>query len=171
MDRGVLAFQVYAFFASLYYSFTFYQILDQPRWIGLDNYQNLFRDQRFLRGLYNSTYYAVFAVPLGAIVGILLALLLNTNVRGRSIFRTLFYLPSITPVAASAILWLWMFNPRAGLINDVLSEVGIRGPSWLTSPAWSKTALILMSIWGVGDAVLIYLAALQDVPRDLIEAA
>lgn len=168
---GFLAFQMYPFFASLYYSFTFYQILDRPRWIGLENYANLFRDERFLRGLYNSTYYAIFAVPLGAVAGILLALLLNTNVRGRSVFRTLFYLPSITPVVASAILWLWMFNPRAGLINYVLSEVGIRGPSWLASPAWAKPALILMSLWGVGGAVLIYLAALQDVPRELIEAA
>lgn len=168
---GFLAFQLYPFFASLYYSFTFYPILDRPRWIGLENYQNLFRDGRFLRGLYNSTYYAVFAVPLGTVVGIVLALLLNTNVRGRSVFRTLFYLPSITPVVASAILWLWMFNPRAGLINYVLAQVGIRGPSWLASPEWAKPALILMSIWGVGGAVLIYLAALQDVPRELTEAA
>jgi multiple sugar transport system permease protein len=168
---GFLAFQVFPFFASLYYSFTFYSILDTPKWIGLTNYQNLAQDPRFATALYNSTYYALFAVPLGSITAILLALLLNTRVRGLSLFRTIFYLPSITPVVASAIVWLWMFNPRSGVINYLLSLVGIAGPGWLGSPEWAKPALILMSLWGVGSAVLIYLAALQDVPRELLEAA
>jgi multiple sugar transport system permease protein len=87
------------------------------------------------------------------------------------VFRTIFYLPSIAPVVATSIVWLWMLNPRAGIINYMLSFVGIDGPGWLGDPAWSKPALILMSLWGVGSAVLIYLAALQDVPRELIEAA
>jgi len=168
---GFLAFRVYPFFASLYYSFTFYPILDTPKWVGLDNYRDLFGDQRFLTSLYNSTYYAVFAVPLGAIFGILLAMLLNLKVRGLSTFRTIFFLPSITPVVASAIVWLWMFNPRNGIINFVLGLIGIRGPSWLGSPEWAKPALILMSLWSLGGAVVIYLASLQDVPRELLEAA
>ena len=168
---GFLAFQVYPFFASLYYSFTFYSVLDTPKWIGLQNYQNLLEDPRFRTALYNSTYFALFAVPLGAVVAILMAILLNTKVRGLSIFRTIFYLPSIAPVVATSIVWLWMFNPRNGVINYVLSLAGVRGPGWLGSPQWSKPALILMSLWGVGSAVLIYLAALQDVPRELIEAA
>jgi len=88
-----------------------------------------------------------------------------------SIWRTIFYLPSITPVVATSLVWLWMFNPRAGVINFVLSLVGIDGPGWLGSPVWSKPALILMSLWGVGGAVVIYLAALQDVPRELVEAS
>jgi multiple sugar transport system permease protein len=96
---------------------------------------------------------------------------LNMKVKGLSLWRTIFYLPSITPVVATAIVWLWMFNPRNGVVNYVLSLVGIRGPGWLGSPQWSKPALVLMSLWGVGGAVVIYLAALQDVPRELMEAA
>ncbi len=168
---GFLAFQVYPLFASLYYSFTFFPILGTPRFIGLANYENLLADPRFLTSLGNTAYYALFAVPLGIIVGILLALLLNTKTRARPVFRTIFYLPSILPVVATAIVWQWMFNPRAGIINYLLNAIGINGPGWLGSPEWAKPALIIMSLWGVGSAVLIYLAALQDVPRELVEAA
>lgn len=168
---GFLAFRVYPFFASLYYSFTFYPILDRPKWVGLDNYIDLFSDSRFLTSLYNTTYYALGAVPLAALVGILLAMLLNTNVRGLSLFRTIYFLPSITPVVASAIVWLWMFDPINGVVNYLLDQVGIHGPGWMGSPQWSKPALIIMAMWSVGGAVVIYLAALQDVPRELLEAA
>lgn len=168
---GFLAFRLYPFVASLYYSFTFYPILKSPKWVGFDNFTNLLGDGRFLTSLWNSAYYAVFAVPLGAVIGILLAMILNMRVRGLSVFRTIFFLPSITPVVASSIVWLWMFNPRSGIINFILSLVGIRGPAWLGDPDWAKPALILMSLWGLGGAVVIYLAALQDVPRDLLEAA
>ncbi|MEM7134772.1 MAG: sugar ABC transporter permease [Chloroflexota bacterium] len=168
---GFLAFRVYPFFASLYYSFTFYPILKSPNWIGLDNYLNLFDDPRFLTSLWNSSYYAGFAVPLGTIVGILLALILNMRVRGLSFFRTIYFLPSITPVVATSIVWLWMFNPRSGIINFILEIVGIDGPAWLGDPLWAKPALVLMSLWGLGGAVVIYLASLQDVPRDLLEAS
>ncbi len=168
---GFLAFRIYPFIMSFYYSLTFYPVLETPRFIGLKNYYNLFQDPRFLTSLYNTAYYAALAVPLAAITGILLAMLLNMRVRGLSVFRTIFYLPSITPVVATAIVWLWMFNPRNGVVNYVLSLAGIRGPGWLGSPQWSKPALVLMGLWGVGGAVVIYLAALQDVPRELIEAA
>jgi multiple sugar transport system permease protein len=168
---GFVAFRVVPFILSLYYSFTFYPILESPKWIGLANYRNLWNDSRFMSALYNTAYYAFFAVPLGAIVGILLAMLLNLKVKGLSVFRTIYFLPSITPVVATALVWLWMFNPRGGIINYVLSLVGIRGPGWLGSPEWAKPALILMSLWGVGGAVVIYLAALQDVPRELTEAS
>jgi multiple sugar transport system permease protein len=168
---GFLAFRVFPFFASLYYSFTFFPILDRPKWVGLSNYVDLFRDTRFLTSLYNTSYYALGAVPLATIVGILLAMLLNTRVRGLSFFRTVYFLPSITPVVASAIVWLWMFDPINGVVNYLLDVVGIHGPGWMGSPQWSKPALILMSMWGVGGAVVIYRAALQDVPRELLEAA
>jgi len=168
---GFLAFQVYPFFASFYYSLTFFPVLDVPKWIGVRNYVRLAEDPRFLTSLYNSAYYALFAVPLGAISGILLAMLLNMRVRALSFFRTIYYLPSITPVVASAIVWLWMFNPRTGVVNFLLSLVGIQGPGWLGSPVWAKPALILMSVWSVGGAIVIYLAALQDVPRELLEAS
>jgi len=168
---GFLVFQLYPFIASFYYSFTFFPALESPRWIGLRNFVRLAEDPRFLNALYNSAYYALFAVPLATVFAIFLAMLLNMKVRGLSFFRTLFYLPSITPVVATSIVWLWMFNPRNGIINFILDLVGIRGPGWLGSTTWSKPALILMSMWGVGSAVVIYLAALQDVPRELIEAA
>jgi multiple sugar transport system permease protein len=168
---GFLAFRVVPFFMSLYYSFTFYPILQSPKWIGLANFRNLLTDGRFVSALYNTAYYAIFAVPLGAFFGILLAILLNMKVKGLSVWRTIFYLPSITPVVATSLVWLWMFNPRGGIINYILSLVGIRGPGWLGSPEWAKPALVLMSLWGVGTAVVIYLAALQDVPRELVEAA
>ena len=168
---GFLAFRVYPFFASLYYSFTFYPILGSPNWVGLDNYRGLFDDTRFMSSLYNTSYYALGAVPLATFVGILLAMLLNAKVRNLSFFRTIYFLPSITPVVASAIVWLWMFDPINGVINALLGYVGIRGPGWMGSPEWSKPALILMSMWGVGGAVVIYLAALQDVPRELLEAS
>lgn len=168
---GFLVFQIYPFFASFYYSFTFYPALESPKWIGLDNFVRLAGDPRFHQALYNSAYYALFAVPLGTLFGIFLAMLLNMKVRGLSFFRTIFYLPSITPVVATSIVWLWMFNPRNGIVNFVLDLVGIRGPGWLGSQVWAKPALILMSLWSVGGAVVIYLAALQDVPRELIEAA
>ncbi|MDQ3249416.1 MAG: sugar ABC transporter permease [Chloroflexota bacterium] len=168
---GFLAFRVYPFFASLYYSFTFFPILESPKWVGLDNFRGLLDDSRFLTSLYNTTYFAVGAVPLATITGILLAMLLNSKVRGLSIFRTIYFLPSITPVVATAIVWLWMFDPLNGVVNYMLEWVGIDGPGWMGSPQWSKPALILMSLWGVGGAVVIYLASLQDVPRELIEAA
>lgn len=168
---GFLMFRVYPFLASFYYSFTFYPVLRSPRWIGWENYRNLFDDPRFLTSLWNTSYYALGAVPLGAFFGILLAMLLNMRVRGLSAFRTFFFLPSITPVVAAALVWLWMFNPRVGIINYVLSFANVQGPAWMGDPQWAKPALILMSVWGVGSAVVIYLAALQDVPRELLEAA
>jgi len=168
---GFLLLRVAPFLMSLYYSFTFYPILESPTWIGLANYRNLVTDGRFVSALYNTAYYALFAVPLGTFFGIMLAMLLNMKVKGMSAWRTIFYLPSITPVVATSLVWLWMFNPRGGIINYILSLVGIHGPGWLGSPEWAKPALILMSLWGVGTAVVIYLAALQDVPRELMEAA
>jgi len=168
---GFLAFRIVPFVMSFYYSFTFYPVLESPKWVGFDNFLTLARDPRFLSSLYNTAYFAVFAVPLGTIAGLLLAMLLNMKVRALSTFRTIFYLPSITPVVATSLVWLWMFNPRNGVINYVLSLVGIRGPGWLGSPEWAKPALILMSLWGVGGAVVIYLASLQDVPRELVEAS
>jgi multiple sugar transport system permease protein len=168
---GFVVFRLYPFFASLYYSFTFYPILGSPKWVGLDNYAGLLEDSRFLTGIYNTGYYALLSVPLAAVAGVLLAMLLNARVRGMSLFRTVFYLPSIMPLVVMSITWLWMFDPINGVVNYLLELVGIPGPPWLGSPQWSKPALIVMSLWTVGSAVVIYLASLQDVPRELLEAA
>ena len=110
-------------------------------------------------------------LPLNTIVSLGLAFLLNQKLRGMAFYRTLFYLPSIVPVVASSILWLWLLNPEIGLINTGLARLGIRGPGWLIDPGWAKPALILMGLWGAGSGMIIYLAGLQDVPQSLYEAA
>jgi len=168
---GLLAFTLYPVLSSLYYSFCNYPMLKPPVWVGLANYRTLFHDPVFYTALYNTVYYAIFATPLGMLVAFLLALLLNQKVKGMAVFRTMFFVPSIVPMVAGSVLWLWLLNPQYGLINAVLQMVGIQGPGWMSDPAWSKRALIVMSAWGAGGWMLIYLAGLQDVPQDLYEAA
>lgn len=168
---GLLAFTLYPVVSSLYYSFCNYPMLKPPVWVGLANYRTLFADPVFYTALYNTAYYAILATPLGMLVAFLLALLLNQKVKGMAIFRTMFFVPSIVPMVAGSVLWLWLLNPQYGLINAVLGVFGIQGPGWMSDPAWSKPALIVMSTWGVGGWMLIYLAGLQDVPQDLYEAA
>lgn len=168
----ILAFQLYPFVASLYYSLTVYTLLKPPIYVGLDNYVSLFTlDPLFWTSLGNTIYFMVFSVGLTTIVGICLAMLLNLNVRGMAFYRTIFYLPSVTPVVALSIVWLWLFNSQYGLINNALAAVGLPTVGWLSDPAWAKNALVLMSVWGVGGAVVIYLAGLQDIPQELYEAA
>jgi len=169
---GLLWFTAYPVLASLYYSFCNYHVLAPPQFVGVANYERLLEDPLFFTSLYNTAYYAVFAVPLGIVVALCLALLLNTKSRGLSFFRTCFYVPSVVPIVASAMLWIWIMNPQEGAINDLLLKVGVQNPpGWLQSPEWSKPAIILWSIWNVGGAMVIFLAALQDVPRELHEAA
>lgn len=169
---GFLVFTAGPILLSLYYSFTTYQITTPPKWIGLTNYRILFmNDPKFRTSLYNTAYYAVFVVPLSVINGLTLATLLNQPIPGRSFFRTVYYLPSVVSGVANAMLWLWVLNPKYGLINSALAWFGIKGPLWLTSAEWAKPALILMSLWGVGGTMVIYLASLQNIPQHLIEAA
>ncbi len=172
---GLGAFTAYPVAASLYYSFCDYSILQQPVWIGLENYRQLVADDVFWLSLRNTLFFAALSVPLGTVISLGLALLLNQEVRGRAFFRTLFYLPSIVPVVASSMLWLWIFNGQYGVLNEVLAPVlalwGARPPAWLADPDWAKPALVLMSLWGVGNSTVIYLAGLQDVPRELHESA
>ena len=168
---GLAVFTVYPVVSLLYYSFCRYSALKPPSWVGLGNYQSLMHDQLFAESLYNTLYYTVLAVPLGIITAFGLAVLLNAKVKGLAFFRTIFYLPSIVPVVASSVLWLWILNPDYGLVNLLLRHLGMPGPGWLADPAWSKPALILMSTWGVGGSVVIYLAGLQDVPVELYEAS
>ena len=168
---GFAIFTLYPFMASIGLSFTQYSVLNPPKFIGLANYLDLFNDPLFWTSMYNTFYFSFFSVPLGTLIGVLLALLLNQDVRGLPIYRTVYYLPSIVPVVASAIIWMWLLNPYYGIINAMLERVGISGPGWIADPAWSKPALIIMSLWGVGNATLIYLAGLQDAPVSLYESA
>lgn len=172
---GLSVFTAYPVFASLYYSFCDYSILKSPVWIGLENYQQLVQDEAFWKSLRNTLFYAALSVPLGTIVALSLALLLNQNVRGRGFFRVCFYVPSIVPIVASAMLWMWILNGEFGLLNwalrPLLAPFGVTPPTWLADPAWAKPALVLMSLWGTGNAMVIYLAGLQNVPRHLYESA
>ncbi|MCG9895383.1 MAG: sugar ABC transporter permease [Fimbriimonadaceae bacterium] len=168
---GFSVFLLYPLVQSLYFSFTDYSVLRPPVWIGLKNYTNLLQDEVFIKTLSNTFLFAALSLPAGLVFSIGLALLLNTKVKGLAFYRTLFFIPSIVPPVSLAMLWLFLFRGDGGLVNLVLETVGIRGPDWLGSPEWSKPALVLMGLWGVGNAVVIYLAGLQNVPQALYEAA
>jgi len=168
---GFLLFLGYPLFASLFYSFTSYSILTPPRWIGLDNYRELATDDVFHLTLKNTLVYAIGAVPLSTVVAIGLAMLLNSKVKGMAVYRTLFFLPSLVPMVALGTLFLWVFNGDYGLLNAGLRGAGVSPPNWLGDPAWAKSTLVLIAMWGCGQAMVIYLAGLQDVPVSLYEAA
>lgn len=172
---GFVVFVAGPIFASLYYSMTNYSVLMQPKWLGLSNYAELPRDDVFVTTLKNTTFYVLGAVPLSTVVAICLALLLNTKVRGMAFYRTIFFLPSLVPMIALATLFLWIFNGDYGILDAFLKPflALFHGspPNWLGEPAWTKWTLILISMWGCGQAMIIYLAGLQDVPVTLYEAA
>ena len=160
--------------ASAYFSLTAYQIISPPRFVGLENYtQALTKDPLFWKALGNTIYYAGIAVPLSLLGSLGCAMLLNQKIMARAVFRTMFFLPSITPVVATALLWVWILNPDFGLINYPLSTIGIEGPKWLGSTEWAKPSLILMHLWTAvgGGAMIIFLAGLQGVPHELHESA
>lgn len=168
---GFGVFSLYAIGSAVYYSFTKYSVFSPPRWIGLANYRTMFTDDPLVgTSLYNTVYYSILAIVLGITVAFLLATLLNQKVRGLSLFRAMFYVPSITPVVASSVLWIWILTQH-GLLNVFLDYLGIRGPAWLANPTWSKFSLVLMSVWAMGGTMIIFLAGLQGVPRQLYEAA
>jgi len=171
---GFLWFTLLPTLASLYFSFTdlTYTVNKWPNFIGVANYINMFiKDARFWHSLQVTITFAIFAIPLGLVLGLLLALLLNAKVPGLSIWRTLYYTPSVVSGVAVAVLWLYLFNPRYGIINWLLSLVKINGPGWLASPDWALPALIIMSLWSVGGGMIIYLAGLQGIPTVFYEAA
>ena len=172
---GFAMFIAYPLGASIYFSVCDYSVLKPPVYIGSANYAELITDPVLRESLYNTIYFAAIFLPLSTLLAISLALLLNTGVRGMALYRTIFFLPSLTPMVALGILWMWMLNGEYGVVNHVLNYVlkplGLESPTWLQSTTWAKPAIILMSLWGVGQAIVIYLAALQDVPVQLYEAA
>jgi multiple sugar transport system permease protein len=169
---SLLVLTIYPILDTVYLSFTEYSVLQPPEWIGLANYEELFtKDLSVKPAVYNSLYYALLSVPIGLVLSLLLALLLNMRSVGIGVYRTLFYLPSLVPPVAATITFMVMFDPRAGLINTVIRFFGLTGPAWFNDPAWSKPGLIIMSLWGIGYLTLIFLAGLQDVPVTLLEAA
>ncbi len=168
---GFLVFTLYPMVASFAYSFTIYHAKAPLEWIGLQNYANLLKDDLFWKSLYNTLYMVVIGVPLTLLASFFCAVLLNLKVRGQSIYRVIYFLPSIVPTVASTILWMWILNPQTGILNTVLGYIGIDGPNWMTNPTWSKPGLILLGMWGMGGTIVIYLSGLQDVPTSLLESA
>ena len=169
---GFIIFTVGPMIASLLLSLTRYNITTPPVFIGLENYTKLFTgDPRFWHSLGLTVKFALVAIPLSLTFGFVLALLLNQNVPGVAFWRTIYYLPSVIAGVAVAILWSLIFNPRFGILNWLLSLVGIDGPGWLASPDWAMPALVIMSLWSVGGGMIIYLSGLQSIPTALYEAA
>jgi multiple sugar transport system permease protein len=169
---GLLVFTIYPILASFYYSFTRYDVVSPPQFIGPANYIEAFTaDHLFWQAVGNTLYYGSIALPLSMLVAVSVALLLNMQVRGLAFYRTIFFLPSIVPDIASAMLWAWILNPQFGLLNALLKQAGLPALGWLSDPAWAKPALILIGLWGFGGSMVIYLAALQDIPHQLYEAA
>ena len=168
---GFLAFTLGPFLASVGLSFTRFNLLAPPRWIGGANYRALAEDPLFAQSILVTLRYALCSVPLATLVALSLALLLNAEVRGVAVFRVIVYLPSILPAVAMSVVFVWLLNPETGLVNLLLGRVGVKGPDWLHDAHWAPWSLVLMGLWGVGGAVVIYLAGLKDVPRYLYEAA
>lgn len=168
---GYLVFTITPILMTVYFSLAEYSVLEPPVFIGLQNYRDLLDDKWFGNAMLNTAQYAALALPGGLFVSLGLALLLNQPIRGQSAYRTIIFLPSLVPVTASAMIWLWLFNTKLGLLNFGLESIGLPAVGWLTNPSVALPALAFMSLWGVGHTVVIYLAGLQDVPRDLYEAA
>ncbi len=169
---GFLMFTIYPIIMSFYYSLTNYNVIAAPAYIGFANYANLFKDSVFRTSLYNTLYTVLLGVTLTTFVSLLSAILMNNKkLKGLSFFRVVFFIPTLVPLVINCLLWMWILQSDIGLINTLLGYLGIQGPQWLASPAWSKPALILMMIWGCGGSIIIYLAGLQDVPESLYESA
>lgn len=170
---GFAVFTVYPLVASVYFSFCQYNVLQPPAWIGLENYRQLFfHDPLFWKSLSNTLFFVAFSVPLSLAVSVALALLLNQKVRAMAAYRTVFFLPTIVPIVASSVLWMWVLNPDSGLVNGTIRQLfGTDGPGWLADEKWSKPSLVLMSLWATGGAMVIFLAGLADVPQSLYEVA
>ncbi len=175
---GFLVFTIGPIIASIIFSFCDYDVLHPARWVGIYNYQQLLTDdwQYLSKALYNAGFLALFGLPLGLITGLAIAMLLNTKVGGMTWYRTFFYLPSIVPVVANAILWIWVLNPQYGLVNAAWrATLGqwfhLAAPAWLASELWAKPGLIFMGLWGAGGGMILWLAGLQGVPQHLYEAA
>lgn len=168
---GFLIFTAGPMLASLYISFTRWEIVTPSVWVGGAQYVKLFNDDRFWLSLYNTSYYVFIGVPLHLFFALLAALAVNMNLRGIHFFRTAYYVPSLTPVVANSILWVWIFHPEWGLANAFLEWIGLEGLYWLQDPRLAKPALIVMSFWSIGGQMVILLAGLKGIPMELYEAA
>lgn len=168
---GFLFFLAVPMGVSLYISFCDYPLLQPPVFVGAANYKELAVDPVFHKVLVNTIVYAGLAIPAGTVLAVLLAVLLNQKVRGQPVFRACVFMPTVVPLVAAGVVWMWMLNPEFGLLNQGLRAMHIEGPMWLDSPHWAMLSLVLVTLWLVGSPVVIYLAGLQEIPETLYEAA
>ncbi|MDB4867982.1 MAG: transporter permease [Cohnella sp.] len=168
---GFLAFAAFPIAASLLLSFTKWDIYKAPSWVGLSNFQRLFQDELFYKSMKVTLTYSAFSIPLSLVLGLGLSLLLNLKIKGIDFYRTLFYLPSVITGVAISMVWMWIFNDGYGLLNYLLSLIGIEGPHWFKDPNWVLPAYVIMSLWGVGGSAIMFLGGLQNIPGHLYEAA
>lgn len=169
---GFLIFTLGPLLASLYFSFTKYDVLTAPEWVGFDNYVRLFTaDRLFPKALQNTLIYALLYVPLHIVTALGVALLLEKARHFQGVFRTIFYLPAITPAVATAYLWIWILNPNNGLVNQFLRALHLPAPAWTVDPFWTKPTIVIPQIWILGGAMIIFLAGLKGIPQSLYEAA
>ena len=170
---SLLLFTAYPMLASFYFAMTRYTIINPPEWIGIENFVVMFtKDELFWVAVNNTLYFTLLSVPLQLIAALMMATLLNQSTRGIGFYRTAFYLPTLVPAVVTTLLWMLILDPRAGLANGALEALGLPKLGWMYSVAWSKPALILISLWvGLGQPMLIFLAGLKDVPKSLLEAA
>lgn len=168
----LLIFGIFPILMALYFSFTDYNIIEPANWIGFANFHKIFQDEFFFVSLRNTLVYTFLYVPLGLIVALGTAILLNKKVKVTNLFRTFFYLPVLCSTVATATIWYWLLNPQYGLLNQLLRLIGIDGPAWLYSSNWAMTAIVIMSVWMTfGGNMMIFLAGLQGINPALYEAA
>jgi multiple sugar transport system permease protein len=168
---GLLIFFVYPLLASIYFSFTRYNQLSAPQWVGLTNYRYLFtQDPQVGAAALNTLWFVIILVPVRIICALLVAGLLTRVKSASGFWRTLFYLPALVPPVASVVAFVFLFNPGTGPVNLILSWFGIHGPLWFNDPSWSKPSLVILGVWVMGDIMIIFLASLLDVPKELYEA-
>lgn len=168
---GFAVFTVGPMISSIYVSLTSWDLITPPEYVGLANYSEAFQDPQVAQALKVTLLYALISVPLQTVLAFLVAVLMNVDLPGIRLFRTIWYLPSLVSGVAQMVLFLWVFNPQYGLVNDVLGRAGVQGPGWFNDASWALPTVILMSLWTVGGAMVIYLAGLKDVPISLYEAA
>jgi multiple sugar transport system permease protein len=168
---GLIFFFVYPLLAAIYFSFNRVDLINPPEWVGLANWRFLFEDLNVRRAAGNTLWFVVVMVPARIVGAILTATLLNRIRRGRSAYRTLFYLPALAPPVVATLAFVSLLKPGTGPVNTLLGKIGIEGPLWFNSPTWAKPALVLLALWGIGDLMIIFVAALLDVPTELYEAA
>ena len=169
---GFVGFTVLPVAISFYLSFTQWDIVTAPKWIGLDNYERMFtRDPLFRQSLKVTGEFVLISLPLKLVLGLALALLLNLKVAGMNFYRTVFYIPAVISGVAVSLMWMWLLQPDTGIVNTLLDQVGIKGPNWFWDPDWALPSVAMMSVWKVGGSAIIYLAGLQNIPQHLYEAA